>query len=372
MLPALSGCLLYTHEINGEPSLVIEAATLEPNRGDSLNVVARVSDDEDRADDLTVTWVLLEGACPKDEVAAPANQDGAVTGPTFPLKITTFGPVCLFAQVTDRSGAAGPWQHKQFKGKNRAPGKVELAVSPKPDGEGVIPLYSRVVLTPLGDRDADGDLLKFSWQIATPQGPIGEAQLKCPAGLPAHARCFVPRKNGAYMVQVVAEEMLPAGIAAASSEATTLALVADKDRPPCLELADPAVYQNLVLIPSGSRRTFSVSSVRDDGEPYPGPGENGQTRFAWSIAGPGTLPGPDGLERFSSPAPSFEVSEFLFRNPRPGDQFKVRVEVWDDASDDVPTLGLPCTPAEPVCKDRSPRDGSDCVRWTTWTVQFHP
>lgn len=373
LLPLLGGCLLYSHEINGEPSLTIEAPMLLLPRGKAFTIKARVADEEDPPEALTVTWAEVESDCPREEHAPPPGASNLATGLEYRLTITGFQPVCLFARVTDRSNASGPWKHKQFTGMNRAPTAV-LEVNPAPDPDGTIPLYSRVVLSPDKSVDEDGDPLKYHWQVMTPMGPLADDKLGCPTGMPPQARCFVPRKDGRYTVQLVAEEMILSAAKPTASQPVMQALTVAPDRPPCLQLSDPAVFQNLVLIPSGTRRTFAGASVSDDGEPYPGPGENGQTMFIWSVSRTdgATL---TSWEQFASHAPTFDVSEVLFGNPRPGDQFKVRLEVRDTLLNDQLGTGAvqpACMPREPVCNDKKARNGADCIRWSTWTVQFHP
>jgi hypothetical protein len=372
LLPGLGGCLLYTNEINGEPSVSIEAPGTEFFRGVPIPVTARVRDDSDPAERVTVEWVETEGSCPREAAAAPGTPARGGSGSQYQLTLRGLVPICLFARAVDSSGAQGAWRHREFTARNR-PARAAFEISPAPTG-GSLPLYSRVVLTPK-KPDEDDDPVKYLWRITTPVGPLEDAKAACPAGAPDGSRCFVTHKEGRYELQLVVEELLPAGMAPAPSAPERMLLDVDRDRPPCLELTDPALYQNVVLIPSGTKRSFSVSSVRDDGEPYPGPGENGRASFVWSIFRPGPTPGaPVEMDRFSTMAPTFEVAEFLFGNPRPGDQFQVRVEVWDKASKSTlgTTSDLPCPIGQAVCRDMNGKDGSACVRWTTWTVQFHP
>jgi hypothetical protein len=372
----VGGCLLYTDEINEAPSLTIETSTLEPFRGTETTVTAQASDDRDRPEALEITWVKSEGPCPADPGAAPPPSGPSSTPARgllqFVLKIESFGPVCLFARATDSEGASGPWRHRQFQGKNRAP-RAAFEVSPRPRADGSIPLYSRVLLSPAKSVDDDGDPLSFQWQIATPDGPLDEGKSRCAPDAPPGARCFVPRTPGRVTIQLVVQEALPPGLSATSSAPETQALVVDEDRPPCLEQSDPEIYQKLVLVDAGRKATFSVSSVRDDGEPYPGPGEKGRTIFVWSVSKPGGALS-DPLEYLTVNRPSIEISDVLFGNPRPGDQFRLRVEVRDEEVQAKLGMGRAaalCPDTEEVCKDRS-RDGAECVRWTTWTVQFHP
>jgi hypothetical protein len=372
----IGGCLLYTDEINEAPSLTIQAPTFEPFRGADTTVTAQVSDDRDGLEALQVSWVKSEGPCPADPDAAPPAPDlAAMPGRgllQFILKIQSFGPVCLFARATDTQGASGPWRHKQFQGKNRAP-RAAFEITPRPRADGSIPLYSRVVVSPAKSVDDDGDPLTHHWQITTPDGPLDQASSRCAPDAPAGARCFVPHTPGQVTIQLVVQEALPPGLAVASSAPEMTALMVDDDRPPCLEQSDPEIYQKLVLIETGRKAIFSVSSVRDDGEPYPGPGEKGQTIFVWSVSKPGGKL-EDPLEYLTVNRPSIEVSDVLFGNPRPGDQFRLRVEVRDAEVQTKLGLGRAspiCLESQDVCKDRS-RDGAECVRWTTWTVQFHP
>jgi hypothetical protein len=363
LLPGLGGCLLFTDAINEAPTVTIEAPTLEPFRGASLVIAARVHDDADAPERLAVKWVEVAGACPKDEAAEPPLGT-AHDGLQVTLVIKTADPVCLYARAVDSQGAPSPWRHKQFVAINRRP-KAVIDVSPAPTTNNMIPLYSRVVLSPAQSSDDDGDPLDYKWELQTLAGPA-VALNECGERMPAASRCFVPRDPaGRYRVRLVAFERGPGGMMGQASETQEQLLAIEEDRPACLELSSPPLRQELVLIRSRETRTFEVLSVNDDGEPYPGPGENGAPSFWWTLS-PLEAGRP---ARTLKGGASFEVGESLFGTPRFGDQFTVRVEVRDRHFESAldRTISAPCPDSESTCVDK---DG--CMRWTTWKVQFFP
>jgi hypothetical protein len=363
LLLGLEGCLLFTAPINEAPTLTIDAPMQPPYRGTPLVVSARVHDDTDAPDRLTVQWVEAAQACPRDQAADPP-EGTPHAGLQVTLVIKSFDPVCLFARAIDSEGAPSPWRHQQFMGMNRRP-RALIDVSPAPGPTKRIPLFSRVVLSPAQSIDEDGDVLAYDWTITTLAGP-DLVLTDCAEGTPAQSRCFVPRDPaGRYRVRLVATELRPAGMKGEASDPVEQLLEINEDQPACLQLTDPPLRQDLVLIRAGSSRTFEVLSVSDDGEPYPGPGENGLPNFWWTI--PPLQPGQPA--RMAKAGAGFEIGESLFGNPRFGDQFNVRVEVRDKHFEEIldKTATAPCAEIEPTCVDKN-----GCVRWTTWRVQFFP
>jgi hypothetical protein len=121
-------------------------------------------------------------------------------------------------------------------------------------------------------------------------------------------------------------------------------------------------------------RTFKVLGTADDCEPYPLPAglPGPQTQFVWSVLD-NTQTSPSWTYQTNT-SDSFTVSQSLFPNARPGDTVQLRVEVRDTL---VQTLyqsgGQVCSSDTDLCCGSSAcGTPSDCVRWTTWTVQFQP
>jgi hypothetical protein len=127
-------------------------------------------------------------------------------------------------------------------------------------------------------------------------------------------------------------------------------------------------------------RTFSVLGVADDCNPYPPiPLSGGTTstapQFVWWVLD-STRPSPSWIQQVNATT-SFTVSQAMFPNARPGDTIGLRVEVRDEAVQASLAHGPVCPINPPdtspaVCCGDACGKPNDCVRWTTWTVQFQP
>jgi len=147
--------------------------------------------------------------------------------------------------------------------------------------------------------------------------------------------------------------------------------------PPCIQRTDPDVNSKLILLGCGTdvggtcqSRTFTVLSVKDDCEPYPLPAGSTHkaTQFLWSVYD-ATQASPSWKYQTNT-SDSFTVSQDMFPHARPGDTIELRLEVRDTKTSKT---GASCLDSVDICCGTSACSGTnDCIRWTTWTVQFQP
>jgi hypothetical protein len=160
------------------------------------------------------------------------------------------------------------------------------------------------------------------------------------------------------------------------SEPTSFIVPVNEDTPPCLQRTDPDMYAQRILLARSSdqSRTFSVLSVADDCEPYPLPAgsPNKPAQFVWSVYD-STQASPSWTYQTNT-SDSFTVSQAMFPNARPGDTIDVRVEVRDTkVQKNYPLVQACSSDTVDICCGSSACSGiNDCIRWTTWTVQFQP
>jgi hypothetical protein len=357
---ASAGCLLFTDDINEAPRVTAillmgnpPVATPTLSRRIEHRLTAHTSDDQDRPESLALHWSKARGRCSEGGMPGAAK-----VGHEYLLSEDADGSVCVRVVAIDHQGARSDERTQDFDIKNGAPTAVltrRAAMSPR----GKVRLYALVELSGEASSDPDKDDLKFTFEVTLPGG----AKMKpgpC-TSRPAKARaCFPAETPGQYEARLEVEdggEPVPA---------TPLSFEVEEDGPPCLLSSDPLPLQPLVLVARGARRTFEVRQVDDDGSPYPSiSGRYGETIFVWSKGTDGDGP----LTRVAGQAPTLDVSEALFDNARPGDRFRIRVEVRDPPIDQrmqQRLLGPPCDEKQDLC------EVAGCLRWVTWKVQFYP
>ena len=357
---ASAGCLLFTDDINEVPRVTAilvrgnpAVATPTLSRRIEHQLTAQASDDQDRPEALVLRWTKAPGKC-ADGKTPGAPQDG----PEFSLSEETDGFVCVRVVAIDHQGARSDERGQDFQIQNGRPTAVltrRAAMSPR----GKVRLYAQVELSGEESADPDKDDLKFTFEVTLPGG----AKMKpgpC-TSRPGKARvCFSAETPGQYEARLEVED------GSGPVPATPLSFEVEEDGPPCLLSSDPLPLQPLVLVARGARRTFEVRQVDDDGSPYPSiSGRYGETIFVWSKGSDGDGP----LTRVAGQAPTLDVSEALFDNARPGDRFRIRVEVRDPPIDQrmqQRLLGPPCDEKQDLC------EVAGCLRWVTWKVQFYP
>lgn len=392
-----SGCLLFTDPINKAPVVTITPETTSVTRGTPTAFTAQVTDDKDNPRFIVLNWVEFPAVNPScASYLAASEWTGKLglypsSGPTTEEVPYSFAPkklasVCLCVQATDSAGATAQACTLPITPTNPDPVAVITDLSAIPAGQAKHPLCSTVRLSaekssPTKDQLDTDEVVQFTWDGTDPNGAkiqftscSGIASDKVDDLLP----CFKGAVSGNYQVTLtIADTVVVNKIPVTkTSQPATLQIAVDVDRPACILTTDPDVYAKTVVLSRSETRTFTVSNVADDCDPYPPTAS--ALQFVWSLFDP-TQPNPSGQTQWvpqrDFKAVAFPVSQALFPNVRPGDIVKVRLEVRDTPtqlsySRDQPE-GPFCTPDTSPCyaKDDAGKL-TDCVRWTTWNVQF--
>jgi hypothetical protein len=252
-------------------------------------------------------------------------------------------------------------------------------------------LCSQVHLSAEGSTVPQGDTLDYQWDV---QNSASDPTAKIPqlgpcAGVVTSKadrhRCFSAGSQGTYTVTLRINDTYTVKDSTAStlSEVASFVVSVRGDMPPCLRRTDPDQYSQLILLSTGSdlggtyeTRTFTVLNVDDDCEPYPLPSgsTHSPTQFVWSVRDD-TKASPTWTYQNTS-SNAFTVSQAQFPNARPGDTIELRVEVRDSAVQKFYQSGGQVCPMDTTnfCCGSTPcgTTSNDCLRWTTWTVQFLP
>lgn len=398
----LSGCLLFTDPINEAPVVTIHPPSdpLVVVRGTATYFTATVTDDKDTTASFLVEWAEFTpqlGGClwitPATWVA-PKRTETLDSSAPYMLVANTPDALCLCARATDHNGATGFKCLQPITPKNSVPVARIIDVSGDPSGQ-PRPLCSPMHLSAEKSDFLAGDT--FDWTIAytgTEPAPKVPQLAECPGVAVNKAkqhRCFSVGSPGSYTVTLTITDsvVLNGNTINTPSEPAMFEIPVKDDTPPCLRRTDPEVNAQRILLSRSAdlggtyqSRTFRVLSVADDCEPYPLPaGATGSpSQFVWSVLDT-TRASPTWTYQ-TNISDSFTVSQSLFPSARPGDTIQLRVEVRDSV---VQNQLLLLGGAAQICSTVSPETSptfccgsvacgtpNDCVRWTTWTVQFQP
>ena len=391
-----TGCLLFTDPVNQAPQVTIDPHPDPVYRGSATDFTVQVTD-EDSLSTMQVRWAefankdpLCKSITPTDWVTTPASGSGL----TYPFTAKSLGATCLCAQAIDHYGGVG-------QGCQRI-----VPVNPTPDAK-----ITDLVGLPIATQQAKcseiqlsgehsfflpDDQIDFGWTLdyagADPKGKqtqLGACQGATPSK-PGAYQCLFAAGSGTYTVGLVITATppgtAPGSTSSASSTKTSLSITIAEDTPACMQQTSPELNAKWILLARSSNlgakyesRTFTVSSVRDDCEPFPPTRTDTPTAqqalFVWSV-----LDGTQGKTKWevqANPANSnyFKIDQDNFPNARPGDTIGLRVEVRDTPGQTLyQTVGPICTdPSTGTCCGPKGCTGTnDCIRWTTWTVQFQP
>ena len=395
----LSGCLLFTDPINKAPVVKItEPSISDPViRGKTVGYMATVQD-EDSLATLFIDWAEFypsnqnQQGCGWVTPGTWASQETKSLAPDVPHQFAaqSLAGFCMCARVTDHNGATGQ-DCRWITPVNSAPSATIVDVSGDPSGLPRRPLCSLVHLSAESSTFFDGD--KFDWTIKyTGADAAGKSVLlsECDGVTEDKSslhRCFYAvgpgTDTGLYTVTLTITDS-----GTATPVSATFDIPVEKDTPPCLQQTQPDVYarrillsRNADLVGAYQSRTFSVLSVADDCNPFPSvplPGGKASAppQFVWWVLD-STQASPSWIQQVNTTS-SFPVSQDQFPNARPGDTIGVRVEVRDKAVQDLyKSGGQVCSINPPdtspaICCGDACGTPNDCVRWTTWTVQFQP
>jgi hypothetical protein len=393
----LSGCLLFTDPINKAPTVKIAGPDqVTPNIAASYTVEVT---DEDSPASLVIEWAefgSVNKGCDWITLASwatLADKDKHRLASTAPYSFTAQarGIACLCVRATDSDGASTQ-KCKPITAVNVDPVAVITDVSGDPSGQSR-PLCSQIELSAEKSKFPADDQLQFNWSMqysGTDSKGVTTQLARCDgvaatATLPDQHQCFYAAGPGTYNVTLSITDTPPAGGSTTdvlTSLPVTFSIPVAADTPPCLQRTDPDVHAQRILLSRSTdlgstyqSRTFKVLSVADDCEPYPVPAGSGkqQTQFVWSVYD-ATQATPSWVYQTDT-SDSFTVSQALFPNALPGDTIKLRVEVRDAAVEKLYLNGVSACPSDQtdICCGSSGCTGTnDCIRWTTWTVQFQP
>ena len=390
----LSGCLLFTDPINKAPTVTVYQSTDPVVRGNPAAFTAKVDDDKDNPSSFLLEWAEFNSP----ELAYctwinPTTWDLRYKSTpldsfeTYTLKAQSVGRICVCARTTDHNGATGIGCSKAIVPVNAAPAAKIVDVSGDPSGQ-LRPLCSSMHLSAEGSDFLDGDQFNWSIQYTGSDPSAKQPQLAPCDGIVAKKadqhRCFYAGSPGDYKVTLTITDTytVNGSPTTLSSAATVFDIRVDEDRPPCLQRTDPDVHAQRILLSRSTdlggtyqSRTFKVLSVKDDCEPYPLPSGsmNEPTQFVWSVLDSTKASATWTYQTNTSDA--FTISQAQFPNARPGDTIRVRVEVRDTAVQKIYQTGGSVCAQDTVdicCGSAACGTANDCVRWTSWTVQFQP
>jgi hypothetical protein len=298
--------------------------------------------------------------------------------------------VCVCARATDHKGASGQGCLPPILPANPTPVARIVDVSGDPSGPPARPLCSQVHLSAESSKFVASDQLQFNWSLQySGSDPAGKsAQLATCAGVATDKtyqhRCFYAAAQGTYTVtlSIAATVALNGSTTTATSDLTSFEIPVSVDMPPCIQRTDPDAHAQWIMLSLGTdlggtyqSRIFRVLNVADDCEPYPLPASSSSTstQFVWSVYDPTQL-SPSWIFQTNT-SDSFVVSQAVFPNARPGDTIKLRVEARDTAVQKIYQSGGQVCSSDSVdicCGTSACGAPNDCIRWTTWTVQFQP
>ena len=365
-------------------------------RGKTTQFTATVTDDKDSQASLNVDWGEFRpdvfGRCDWITAAAwgsPLKSRTLANFVPYEFVADSLDTACLCARSTDHNGAIGVGCQGPFTPVNPPPEATIVDVAGILSGQ-PRPLCSKVHLSAEGSDFPQGDKIDFIWSI---QNSASDPAAELPqlavctdtvTGNPDQHRCFTAKSQGAYTVTLVIKDTFSVngGSDSATSAPATFEIFILGDTPPCLRRTDPDVYAQRILLSRSSdlggtyeSRTFKVLNVDDDCEPYPltAGATNAPAKFVWSVLDATKASRTWTYQTNTSDA--YTVSQAQFPNARPGDTVKLRVEVRDTPVQQFYQAGgqvCSMDTADFCCGSVACGGANDCLRWTTWTVQFQP
>jgi len=390
----LAGCLLFSDPVNRAPTVTVSAPDLPVYRKKDVKFTAAVKDDRDNPSSLELRWDVLDpkwdeldpkvASCPS---LGPADwRKGLPTTPPdrpFVYAFDTLETKCVCAEVTDGKGAKGYGCSQPIKPSNPPPVAVIT------DGSGLLSgeprrLCAQIKLSAEKSDFPVGDPVLYKWGVQyTGSYPAGRSvQLgPCSDDKTGVLQCFYAATAGTYTVSLTIDDVLDK-TQTTSGTSPDFVIPVGEDSPPCIRRTDPDVHAQRIMLSRGSdlvgsdqSRTFKAMSVDDDCEPFPTvSGSIAPAQFVWSVLDD-TGSGAGNWVRQTDSSESFTVSQAKFPNARPGDTVKIRLEVRDTpVQQTYQSGGVVCADTTDLCCGPKGCSGTanDCVRWTTWTVQFQP
>jgi hypothetical protein len=347
-LPFLGAGCLYTDRINVPPSAQI---SMDPTLTSDGGMTFYANAQDDQPTGLTESWTVTGQACPTGQPLPTGAAIATGSGPSFTFDPPGPGVYCVSVVVTDAQGATG-YSTRTVTVSDRPPTMpVITAVAPAPFPTPV-PLYSNLHFSGSATDPDPGDAVTLTWSLTKNQ--IAGSFSGCGNGA-VNDVCFQADVPGDYVLTLTATDSH--GTAAAMP--ATLAFTVATDQPPCITAFNPSIVSTYSLYNQGATVTFAVTTVADDGDPWPRPSNSSSQwpQFFWSAQQ--TPGGP--LTRLIDSQDLYNLNENgIFE---PGQSVQVRVEVQDRV--DRTAAFAQCADDQTYC-DLSP----GCHGWVTWTVTF--
>ncbi|HEV3030796.1 MAG TPA: hypothetical protein VG319_04100, partial [Polyangia bacterium] len=217
-----------------------------------------------------------------------------------------------------------------------------------PLGSGPYPLGSTFRVSGARSTGADPMVpLGYVWKLELELAPTSLAALAdCDGKGDMSVRCFVADVPGTYLVTLNAQNQT------GQSPPVSATYIVATDQPPCLDQTTPDVATTVTTMTS-----FTVSSVSDDLDPYPG-----TASMQWFVSEAG---GPFVLRE--KDFPSFQLPQVY----SVGDVVRVRLEISDRDTERSAQAFLACGDAD-VCTQPSAIHPGTCFQRVTWTVHILP
>lgn len=359
--------------------------------------------DEDDTAALQVQWHEFEsrnqGCSWVTDADWPAQRPEELlsSDAPFPFVARSLDVTCLCARTTDRNGASGQACQRIEPG-NPTPranitglaGAATAAIASQQAKCSQMQLSAEhSVFSPEHPDFPADDLVEYQWTLSYEgPDPMGKLTQLAPCRdlsppRPNAYQCFYAAVPGDYLVGLTVTDS-PAGSAVRTSSApASLRITVQEDMPACLLRSSPELSAKWILLARSSSlgakyesRTFTVLSVADDCEPFPprtDTSKEQQATFVWSVKD-GTQ-GKTTWEVQANPTNTntFIIDQQSFPNARPGDTIGLRVEARDTPAQTLMAGPACADPATDICCGPNGCTGvNDCIRWTTWTVQFQP
>lgn len=358
---AALGCILHTGSVNSPPEVVqISGPTAADIMKGPNTYRAVVRDPDQPAETLRISWYTNKGSngCPNGLEAAEklGEKLAPETDPTTTTVVVQKPePFCVWAVVHDAHDAAA------FKVLAVAPTGLKpssditvVRSKPSPWAPGNYELYSTFQLAaPKPDPD---DPATYHWTVTDPAGKSGDG-VACPPPNAADV-CVTADLPGRYVVRLEARSP------SAQRSNSTLDLLVEQDRPPCIrvESASPRLGLPTFSRPLDEPVLFEVT-VDDDGDPYPETdGRVSEHEFVWYVKGPHD---PQFVRQSSGSSPQLNTFRLTPRFTF-GDEVSVRVLYKDRVVDRDFTACFNQNPDSCALRMVVPI----CYQWVTWKIQY--
>lgn len=361
LMIAAGGCF-FTEVVNEAPVAGIRVITNAQYIGETMVFDATKTVDDVKTQ-LTCEWTAWR--CEGDAPQCSSLVDTMLgdIDDRFEVLIEGHERIEVQLRVTDELGATRLQPDLlSIDVQNRAP-EVSLQVTGDKEGSTNAYILHRPINLVIDldggelGTDADGDEVTYTWTLFPP--PNSDVTTRGFEAVGDEGYILTPDVSGAWGVELVAEDQF-GGRASVRRD-----MFVGPDAPPCLQALDPIPdpFGFYLVESSDGPRSFSVLSVLDVLDPFPGPVADdpaiGESTFRWFLKEPGasTFVEIDGYTQ-----ESYAVDPLAYE---PGDRLELRVEVADRVRGPERELG--CADNARTCELVA---GSMCYQRQTWGVQI--